>query len=64
MPRRLIGAGSPSAQDVLDAGIGSIGEMRAVGMIHRHDVRHERRANIIVVVGNDANELRAFDQKA
>jgi hypothetical protein len=32
-------------------------------MDHRYDIGHDRRPDIIVVIGGDAHALRAFDQK-
>ena len=60
--RRLLVAG-PAAQHVLDAGIGPVGVVRRVRVVHRHDVGQHRRPHIVVVVGGDAHELRALDQE-
>ena len=60
--RRLFVLG-PAAQHVFDARIGMIGVMRRVRVIHGRDVGQHRRPHIVVVVGGDAHELRAFDQK-
>ena len=62
--RRLIRRRAPAAQHVLDGGVGMIGEVGRVRVIHGDDVRHDRRPDIIVVVGCDAHELRRFDQEA
>ncbi len=37
--------------------------VRVVGVIHGGDIGHHRRPDIVVVIGRDAHELRAFDQK-
>ena len=38
--------------------------VRVVGVIHGDDVGRDRRAQIVVVVGHDANELRALDHES
>ncbi len=37
--------------------------MRVVGVVHGGDVGQQRRPHIVVVIGGDAHELRALDQK-
>ncbi len=44
-------------------GIGIVGVVGGVRVIHGHDVGQHRRPHIIVVVGGDAHELRALDQE-
>ncbi len=60
---RLIRCRPPAAQDVLDRRVGAIGVMGAVRVVHGDDVWHDRRTDIVVIVGHDAYELRALDQK-
>ena len=40
-----------------------VGVVRVVRVVHGDDVGQNRRPHIIVVVGGDAHELRAFDQE-
>ncbi len=54
----------PAAQHMHDAGFRAVGEMRGMGIVHRHDVGPHRRADVIVVVGGSRNALRAFDQES
>ena len=60
--RRLLVVG-PAAQHVLDARIGTVGVVRRVRVVHRHDVGQHRRPDVVVVVGRDAHQLRALDQE-
>ena len=53
----------PAAQHVLDRQIGIVRVMRRVRGVHGHDVGQNRRPDVIVVVGGDAHQLRAFDQE-
>jgi hypothetical protein len=41
-----------------------VGVMRVVRMVHRHDIRQQRRFDVIVVIGGNAHELRALDQES
>src|SRR5262245_63544047 len=61
--RRLIRGWPPATQHMLDGWIWPIGEMRAVRVIHRDDVRHEWGPDIIIVVRCDTHELRSLDQE-
>ncbi len=54
----------PAAQDQLDPGIGKIGVMRRVGVVHRHDVGNEVRPDVAVIVGDDADAAWALDEEA
>ena len=57
-------AGVPAAQDKFDAGSDAIGVMRAVRVVHRHDVRDETGAVEAVVIGDRAGAAGTLDKKA
>ena len=60
--RRLFVVG-PAAQHVFDAGVGTVGVVRGVRVVHGDDVGQHRRPDEAVIVGGDAHQLRAFDQE-
>ena len=53
----------PAAQHVPDAWIGTLGVVGRVRVIHGHDIGQHRRPDVVVIVGGDADELRALDQE-
>ena len=59
----LATGGGPAEVSTVPAGLRMIGVMRVVRVVHGGDVGHDRRADKIVVVGGDADALRAFDQE-
>ena len=61
--RRLFGARSPAAQHVFDRRVGMVGVVGVMGMIHGGDIGHHRQLQIIVVIGRNADVLRAFNQE-
>ena len=57
-------AGIPAAQDKFHPGLDRVAVVRRMRVVHRHDVGRDRRPDRVVVIGDDANSARAFDQKA
>ena len=51
----------PAGQHMGDALVHGVGAMGVVRVVHRHDGRQQRRADIVVVVGGDPHPLRRFD---
>ncbi len=56
------GARAPPAQHVADGGIGKQRVMRGVCPVHGGDVGHHGRANVVIVVGGDADPAGTLDQ--
>ena len=55
---------APALQRVGDAGLDAHAVMRRVRVVHRHDVGRQRRAHIVVVVGDDLHAAGGLDQEA
>src|SRR5204862_6882920 len=64
MMRRDAARRVPAAQHKFDAGLDRIGVMRRMRVVHRHDVGRYRRADHVVVIGDDRHALRALNEKA
>ena len=54
--------GVPTAQHVLDAGIGKHGIVRFMRAVHGGDVGCQRRADVVVIVGGNPHPAGALDQ--
>src|SRR5690606_33500542 len=55
---------APTTQDVGDTWIGAGSVMRIVRPVHRSDVRHHGRADIVIVIGGASHAARALYQES